>query len=182
MSADRGKPVGSVPLPSMASEVAARFATALTDAGVGLTRTDGTAFVEDLREAVETPAVGVPLPDDDLSLAAAGVDDAPSGESLDEAATGVTPATLGVADYGSVVLRQGPDGDEPVSLYPPRHVAVLAESDVVPDVATALDRLDEAGVRDVIFATGPSATADMGELVNGVHGPRDVHVLLLEDR
>jgi len=35
---------------------------------------------------------------------------------------------------------------------------------------------------DVILATGPSATADMGDLVLGAHGPRAVHALLLEDR
>jgi L-lactate dehydrogenase complex protein LldG len=32
-----------------------------------------------------------------------------------------------------------------------------------------------------VFATGPSATADMGELVYGAHGPREVAVLLVEE-
>jgi L-lactate dehydrogenase complex protein LldG len=46
-----------------------------------------------------------------------------------------------VADYGSVVLRPGASGTEPVSLYPERHVAVLAESDLVTDMPAAFDRL-----------------------------------------
>ncbi|TKX83368.1 hypothetical protein EXE43_24625, partial [Halorubrum sp. SS5] len=34
---------------------------------------------------------------------------------------------------------------------------------------------------DVVFATGPSATADMGGLVHGAHGPKEVHVVLLRE-
>ena len=34
--------------------------------------------------------------------------------------------------------------------------------------------------RDLVFITGPSATADMGPLVRGVHGPHRLHILLLE--
>jgi L-lactate dehydrogenase complex protein LldG len=32
-----------------------------------------------------------------------------------------------------------------------------------------------------IVATGPSATADMGALVKGAHGPKVVHVVVLDD-
>jgi len=35
---------------------------------------------------------------------------------------------------------------------------------------------------DVILATGPSATADMGGLVRGAHGPKEVHVVLLSEK
>ena len=38
------------------------------------------------------------------------------------------------------------------------------------------------GNKSVVLATGPSATADMGTLVHGVHGPKDVHVVLVTDR
>lgn len=47
------------------------------------------------------------------------------------------------------------------------------------------DRLAEdirGGTGQAIIATGPSATADMGGLVKGAHGPIDVTVVLLEDR
>ncbi len=92
---------------------------------------------------------------------------------------------MGVADYGSIVVRSSPAGDEPASLYPETHVAVLRGSDVVPDMPTAFERLAESvgtDRGDAIIATGPSATADMGELVYGAHGPKAVHVLILEDR
>jgi L-lactate dehydrogenase complex protein LldG len=32
-----------------------------------------------------------------------------------------------------------------------------------------------------VLATGPSATADMGELVLGAHGPESVHVVILDE-
>jgi L-lactate dehydrogenase complex protein LldG len=101
---------------------------------------------------------------------------------LDAATTGVTAAGLAIADYGSLLLRATPDGSEPVSLFPDLHVAVLRASDIVPDMETALSRFGE-DCRDrrqsAIVATGPSATADMGALVRGAHGPTEVHVVVV---
>ncbi|SDG18543.1 LutC/YkgG family protein [Halorientalis regularis] len=137
-----------------------------------------------LSEAIEEPAVGTALPYDEVSLADA-VDTDPSPSALETAATGVTPAALGIADYGTVTIPSGAAGDELVSLYTPRHVAVVAASDIVPDMPTAYERLGEdfaAGMDTQILATGPSATADMGTLVQGVHGPSETHVVVLEDR
>ena len=97
----------------------------------------------------------------------------------------MTAAGLGIADYGSVVLPSTPAGTEPVSLSPDRHVAVLRTDDVVPGMPEAFDSL-AAEFRNgdhgsAILATGPSATADMGELVKGAHGPKDVHVVMLDE-
>jgi len=33
--------------------------------------------------------------------------------------------------------------------------------------------------RNLVFITGPSATADMGPLVRGVHGPHRLQILLM---
>ncbi|MEY7851919.1 LUD domain-containing protein [Natrarchaeobius sp. A-rgal3] len=129
------------------------------------------------------PAVGAALPFDDVSLEDVPVTFDPTREQLLEAATGVTGATLGIAAYGTVVLRSTAGVDELAALFPERHVVVVRERDVVDDMATAFDELapifeDEAA--DAILATGPSATADMGALVHGVHGPREVHVVIVE--
>ena len=51
-------------------------------------------------------------------------------------------------------------------------------------MATAFERMGERfrnGRDDAVLATGPSATADMGELVYGVHGPRETHAIILEE-
>lgn len=140
---------------------------------------------EALETVVEDPAIGVPLPFEGVSLAGTAVTVDPSVEELAAAETGVTPAGLGVANYGTVTVEAGAAGDELVSLYPRRHVVVVAASDVVPDMTAAFERLAaafEAGATGRVLATGPSATADMGTLVEGVHGPERVDVVVLEDQ
>jgi L-lactate dehydrogenase complex protein LldG len=139
-------------------------------------------FAAALADAVEQPAVGALLPFDGVSLPAE-VDADPSPAALEAAATGVTAAEFGVADYGSVALRNTPDGSEAASLFPELHVVVLRARDVVPDMPAAFERLGDR-LRDgetAVLATGPSATADMGDLVQGAHGPERVHVVLLSE-
>ena len=108
----------------------------------------------------------------------------PTPAALERAETGVTPATFGVANYGSVLLPSTADGAEAVSLYPKLHVPVVRASDVLPDLPEAMDRFGDMARADdasTIVATGPSATADMGELVLGAHGPEAVHVVVLDE-
>jgi L-lactate dehydrogenase complex protein LldG len=167
----------------MTTALVERFETALHDHDVTLGRTTPDEFADALDAAVESPAVGAPLPFSGLSLDETGVQTHPTPAQLREATTGVTAAGLGIAAHGTVAVESRPDGDEPVSLYPERHVAVLRASDIVPDVSSAMSWLGERLTDDgqsVVFATGPSATADMGATVQGVHGPLEVHVLLVE--
>lgn len=161
------------------------FAAAARETGAAVTVTAAAAFTDALSEVVERPAYGAPLPFDGVSYAGTPVALDPTAADLPGAATGVTPGVGAVADYGSVLLAETGHGEELLSLYPDRHVAVVAASDVVPDMPAAIDRIDErtdAGPADTVVATGPSATADMGALVTGVHGPTEVHVVVLEDR
>ncbi|WP_256296365.1 LUD domain-containing protein [Haloarchaeobius salinus] len=162
--------------------VADDFLDALSALDVSHDRTTLADLEATLADAVDEPAVGVPLHvDADLPDAVA-TTFTPS--ELQDAATGVTPARLGIAEYGSVLIRSSAGGDEPVSLSPERHVAVLAAEDVVATGRDAVDWLaDEvaAGRGSHVLATGASATADMGGLVEGVHGPNEVHVVLVED-
>ncbi|MFB6179520.1 MAG: LUD domain-containing protein [Halorientalis sp.] len=148
-------------------------------------RTVADSFADTLTEAIEEPAIGTQMPYDGVSLAETSVNTDPSPSDIENAETGVTPAGMGIADYGTVTLPSGAAGDELVSLYVPRHVAVVAASDVVADMPAAYERLGAefaAGMDTQILATGPSSTADMGTLVQGVHGPQETHVLILEDR
>jgi L-lactate dehydrogenase complex protein LldG len=135
-----------------------------------------------IESAVEAPAVGVPLPEG-LGDLPPSVETAFTPATLAAAATGVTHATLGVADYGSLVLPSTHEGVELASLYADEHVAVLDTANVVSgmrDLFAALGpRCREDGT-DVLVATGPSATADMGALVTGAHGPKAVHAVLVD--
>jgi len=168
-----------------ATDAMATFEDALGALDVTLTRTDADDFDEALSAVVEPPAVGAPLPFEGVSLADADVTVDPTTADLQAAQTGVTAAAFAIAEYGTLFLAADPAGTEPVSLYPATHVAVVAASDVYPTSDAAFERLaDEfaAGTTTGILATGASATADMGELVTGVHGPGEVHVVVLEDR
>ncbi|MES3518367.1 MAG: LUD domain-containing protein, partial [Natronomonas sp.] len=108
----------------------------------------------------------------------------PTTQEVVEAKTGVTGAALGIADYGSVVIRGTPAGEEATSLFVNRHVAVVARSDIVPDMPTAFDSFGDwlRGGSDAVIATGPSATADMGALVWGAHGPKALDIVVVADR
>lgn len=168
----------------MSSETVSTFEASLQGVATAHSTT-ADDFDETLGSVVEQPAVGSPLPFEGVDIADAGVDTDPSPSALEAAATGVTPAGLGIAEYGTVTLPSSAAGEELVSLYTRRHVAVVAASDVVEDMRTAYERLGEdfsEGMDTQVLATGPSATADMGTLVQGVHGPHEVHVVVLEDR
>ncbi|QLK25612.1 LUD domain-containing protein [Natrinema zhouii] len=168
----------------MTVDTVGQFERALEGLEVGLERVSAADAGERIETIVEEPAVGAPLPFEGVSLPDA-VTTEPTTAELEVARTGVTPVGFAIAEYGSVAVESMADGAEPISLYPERHVAVVAASDVVPDLSAGFDRLADGfdrGQDSVVFATGRSATADMGDLVHGVHGPGEVSVIVLEDR
>lgn len=167
----------------MSTDTVATFEASLDRLDVGWTHASGDEFETVLRDVCEDPTVGVPLSHDAATLPS-WVDTDPTAATIRDAATGVTEAGLGIADYGSVVLQGTPDGVEPVSLYGDRHVAVLRASDVAPGMREAFEWFGEefrTGHSSAVVATGPSATADMGALVKGAHGPKEVHVVILDE-
>jgi L-lactate dehydrogenase complex protein LldG len=168
----------------MDADVTDTFTDALDTREVTWTRTTPEEFESAIEGAIEGPAVGTQPPFEGVSLPDAVAVD-PSTDELAAATTGVTPAAFGVADYGSIVLRIDESGGEPLSLWPERHVAVLDADEILPDMGAAIDRLAEGVSGDggsFVVTTGPSATADMGALVQGAHGPKTVHAVLLEGR
>lgn len=112
-----------------------------------------------------------------------GVISKPTDDQLSTADAGVTEAFAGVARSGSICIAIGPPLRATASLLMPLHVALLPASRIV---ARPRDLFDPSGIgaeamrRNVILVTGPSATADMGPLVRGVHGPHRLHILVLE--
>ncbi len=166
--------------------VVSSFASKLGDRGVRVVETDPDDVSMTLESEIEPPAVGTALEDlpVDMETLAVEVTLDPTPTELDESTTGITGTAFGIADYGSVVVRGGRAGQEPVSLYPDRHVAVVRGADIVPDMRTAMERIADSianGHRSHVIATGPSATADMGSLVEGAHGPKAVTVVVVTD-
>lgn len=95
---------------------------------------------------------------------------------------GITGADFGLAESGTLVVRTGPSEGRLASLVPPVHVAILTADRLLPDVAALISCLHHPpSSSSVIFITGPSRTADIEQtLTVGVHGPKELHVLLLE--
>ena len=93
----------------------------------------------------------------------------------------MTAATVGVAVSGSIVLQHGPaEGRRVLTLLPDYHLCVLEAGQVVETLPEAFSRLDSKC--PVTFISGPSATADIEMTrIKGVHGPRFLVVLLVED-
>jgi L-lactate dehydrogenase complex protein LldG len=166
----------------------ATFEGALEALGVTVSSTTESELEAAVTEAVTEPAVGVALGEqfesEAFSLTETPVTVDPTPVALREATTGVTSAALGVGDYGSVVLTMTEQASELVSLFVEHHVAILHEEDIQPDMDAAVAALDEQFNEtggSAIIATGPSATADMGALVKGAHGPESVRVIVVEE-
>jgi L-lactate utilization protein LutC len=112
-----------------------------------------------------------------------GVIPKPEDDQLATADAGVTGAFAGVASTGSVCVSMGRPLVAATSLLMPLNIVLLAKERIIarPRDLFDPDCLKGEGLkRDLVFITGPSATADMGPLVHGVHGPHRLVVLLLE--
>jgi L-lactate dehydrogenase complex protein LldF len=97
-------------------------------------------------------------------------------------AAGITGALVGIAESGSLVLVGGEGHPLTASLLPDIHIAILRESDLVATLADALARPEILAASAAVIITGPSRTADIEmALTIGVHGPKEVHVFLIED-
>lgn len=169
----------------MATDSTEIFADALAAADVECTRVTAAGFLDALEAVVEPPAVGVPLDIDGVSLDGTSVEMSLTPRRLQAAETGVTRVAGGIVEHGTFLVQSDSAGTEPASLYPRMHVGVVRASDLHETMDDGFAWLDDefhAGRDTVILATGASATADMGELVHGVHGPQTVHAIVIEDR
>jgi L-lactate dehydrogenase complex protein LldG len=93
---------------------------------------------------------------------------------------GVSTALYGLADTGSVVLAASPEEPRANSLLPDVHVTLLAEDRILPGLDELFAALGPDLPSALAIVTGPSRSADIKQkLAVGVHGPREVHVVLL---
>ncbi|PRZ09582.1 L-lactate dehydrogenase complex protein LldG [Isoptericola sp. CG 20/1183] len=111
--------------------------------------------------------------------------DAPDAplSALDLDATGavLTAARVACSETGTIVLDGEPDqGRRAISLVPDVHVCVVRADQVVETIPEAVRILAPHAERPQTWISGPSATSDIElDRVEGVHGPRTLHVLLV---
>jgi L-lactate dehydrogenase complex protein LldG len=96
---------------------------------------------------------------------------------------GISSADYALSDTGSLVMISSREEARLVSLLPPAHIAIVPASKLL----TGLDELytilprpaDQSS--SMVFITGPSRTADIEQiLVRGVHGPGEIHVIVVD--
>jgi L-lactate dehydrogenase complex protein LldG len=97
---------------------------------------------------------------------------------------GITSADYALADTGSLVFFTESHESRLLSLLPPCHIAVIEKSRIVASLDDVFRRhpLPAADSSAMVIVTGPSRTADIEmRLVRGVHGPGEIHVIIVED-
>ena len=98
---------------------------------------------------------------------------------------GFTPVQYGIAETGALVLDSRYESVRLATMISEVHIAVLPKSRIRPraeDLVTELRELMGTPPGFLAFITGASRTADIERvLALGVHGPLELHVLLLED-
>lgn len=105
------------------------------------------------------------------------------------ATLGVSGANALAADTGAIVLVENEGNIRLVTGLPPVHVAVAGLDKIVPSIedafAVALLQAINAGLYPPTYINviaGPSSTADIEHhRVRGAHGPRELHVLLVDN-
>ena len=106
-------------------------------------------------------------------------------EVAGKADIGLSTAAWAIAETGTLVLEGGPGKGRTVTLLPPTYVAVVPVERILRTVPEAIEKYagGDAGTlpANVCFHTGPSRSGDIEmALFVGMHGPGDVHVVLVD--
>ena len=103
---------------------------------------------------------------------------------LESCDAGLTECEALVAQTGSVLVSAPGAGGRALSVLPPHHVVLARRNQMVPDLGTALQHLQEKFKGNfpsfLSLISGPSRTGDIERiLVLGAHGPKKLTILLL---
>ena len=135
--------------------------------------------------------IGVPGLDEGLAANGIAVDRGwiPDGDdridrlaALDPIRVGITGAFAGIAESGTIAVVSGAGRSRLASLLTPVHIAVLRADCMYPSLTAFLAAHADVAEQgsNLVLITGPSRTADIEmTLTRGVHGPGEVHVILL---
>lgn len=99
---------------------------------------------------------------------------------------GVAQAALGIAETGTCVVETDDEETRLATMLPENSVLILRIPDIVESLAETApylrERQKDGKISYTSFITGPSRTADIERVgAIGVHGPLNVHIILLEN-
>ena len=97
----------------------------------------------------------------------------------------VSHAIAGVAETGTLVLVAGPENPTTLNFLPDNHIVIVKATDIVGDYENVWKKLRNAYgkgemPRVVNMVTGPSRSGDIEQkLLLGAHGPRNLHIVIV---
>jgi L-lactate dehydrogenase complex protein LldG len=109
------------------------------------------------------------------------------GRAEAEDRVSLTPCHAAIAETGTLMLISGAQTPTTLNFLPETHIVVVRRDQVVATYEDGWNRLKggeaaEALPRAINFITGPSRTADIEQNIElGAHGPRRLHIVLVED-
>lgn len=100
---------------------------------------------------------------------------------------GLTAADYAIAETGTIVLSSDEQNALLVSLLPPVHIALVRSSQIAASLDEVISKVGKERIgrvepsRSVTLITGPSRTSDVELVLSiGVHGPKELHVIILD--
>lgn len=119
-------------------------------------------------------------------LSKAGLKSSVDFDAFKEKGAGITSCEALIARSGSILVSSRQSGGRKMNAYPDTHIVLAKTSQLLAEIADGLEHIKtKYGVRMpsmISLITGPSRTADIEKtLVMGVHGPRDLFLILIED-
>lgn len=101
----------------------------------------------------------------------------------------ITAVDYLIAETGTVVMSSGAGAPRSLSLLPPVHIALAERRQLLPDLFDLFELFSAGRTSQspalpsgLTLITGPSKTGDIElRLVTGVHGPGEIHVILLQE-
>jgi L-lactate dehydrogenase complex protein LldG len=138
-------------------------------------------------QALRRVAVPVGLPDAWLPAGVEVVsDEGLSAAELDRVDGALTGCAAAIAETGTIVLDGGQlSGRRALTLVPDHHICIVAAEQIHGQIAQALAAVATAVIEQhapITLVSGPSASSDIElERVEGVHGPRHLTVLIVQD-
>ncbi len=145
-----------------------------------ISKTEAVVYVKDLAAGAPVSASALPA---DIETAFAGTAFCAPPDHA-HARVCVSSALAGIAATGSLLLELSAPTERGATALAVIHAVFLRESDIVPDLSALQPLLADRLASPTAYlsiTTGPSRTADIERVLTiGVHGPKELHILVLE--
>lgn len=161
-----------------------RFQAAAEAVGAVVGRFSSVADATGYVRRTSGPSIAASDLPEEILRALSGLSFAPP-EEYRHVRTCVSFALAGIAATGSLLLELSDPVVRSATALPPIHMVFLRASSIVPDLpalaGTLETLLSSRGNSYLSLTTGPSRTADIERVLTiGVHGPKELHILILE--